>query len=345
MLVDIDLPVRTPIAADRKRRYEELQERYGIARSRRSCWRCPMAGPTHGRPTARRTRPPNRTGIISSRSTSGAAASGPNWRVPGSGKGASEPRRWPRALGWSIPGSSCGSTPTWWPRSAKDDPSDTTGYLAFLDGRRALDDFQAGMDLHKAAIDPAAVDSLIARCKLRGESLQEALVLRAAGEILAGQDRKALRTLAAVVDAQATRTRFDRGDFILLDADSIATVRRRIADGEADRGDGVALDYALHRILEFDLPNPTKWSCGEAFRPGIRVRESLGDRYGRALIRSTEKLQGEARARALAKGLDGTFFAARGSIREIILERIPGLVGKEEARKLLPGDFYPRWID
>ena len=73
----------------------------------------------------------------------------------------------------------------------KDDPSDTTGYLAFLDSRRALDDFQAGRDLHTAPIDPAAVDALIARFKLRGESLQEALVLRAAGEILAGQDAKA----------------------------------------------------------------------------------------------------------------------------------------------------------
>ena len=31
VLVDIDLPVRSPIPPDRKRRYEELQERYGIA--------------------------------------------------------------------------------------------------------------------------------------------------------------------------------------------------------------------------------------------------------------------------------------------------------------------------
>jgi hypothetical protein len=199
------------------------------------------------------------------------------------------------------------------------------------------------MDQHHAAIDPNAVDALIARARLRGESLQEALVLRAAGEILAGRDRQALHTLAAAVYAQATRCRFDRGDFVLLDADSIATVRRRIAEGEADSGEGVALYYALHRILQFDLPNPYEWSCGEAFQPGIRVREVIGDRYGRALIRSTDKLQGEARARALAKGLEGTFFAARGSIREIILELIPGLVGKQEARKLLPGEFYPRW--
>ncbi len=93
------------------------------------------------------------------------------------------------------------------------------------------------------------------------------------------------------------------------------------------------------------MPNPYEWSCGEVFQPNVRVRETLGDRYGRALIRSTEGLKGEARARALAKGLDGTFFAARGSIREIVLELMPSLVGKPATKALLPGEFYPRWID
>ena len=166
-----------------------------------------------------------------------------------------------------------------------------------------------------------------------------------AGEVLAGEDRRALATFKAVLDAQATRTRFDRGDYVLLDAASIATVRKRIAEGEADPGTGVALDYALHRIFQFDLPNPYEWSCGEAFQAGVRVRETIGDRYGRALIRSTKGLKGEARAKALAKGLDGTFLDARGSIREIILELIPALVGKPAAKALLPGEFYPRWID
>ena len=166
--------------------------------------------------------------------------------------------------------------------------------------------------------------------------------------MLAGEDRRALDTFQAVLDAQASRTRFDRGDYVSLDKASIATVRQRIAEGEADSGDGVALYYALHRIFLFDLPNAYEWSCpstfASAFRPDIRVIEIIGDRYGRALIHSTEKLKGEARAKALAEGLEGTFFPARGPIREI-LQIISGLVGKPAAKALLPGEFYPRWVE
>jgi thiol-disulfide isomerase/thioredoxin len=347
VLVDIDLLVsgRIPIAADRKRRYEELQERYGIA----SVPTVVLAA-ADGRPYARTTYRdafqtpetywnylaplPDRGRRLRAALTRAEALKGKS-RAAELATGLSEvdPRFISRFYADRVAEL----------RAA--DPSDSTGYLTFLDGRRALDEFQAPLDLHTAAIDPAAVDSLIARAKLRGESLQEALVLRAAGEVLAGEDRRALGTFKAVLDAQASRTRFDRGDYVPLDAASLAMVRRRLAEGEADRGDGVGLYYALHRIFQYDLPNPYEWSCGAAFQPNVRVRETIGDRYGRALIRSTEGLTGEARARALAKGLEGTFFAARGSIREIVLELIPGLVGKQAAKALLPGDFYPRWID
>jgi hypothetical protein len=54
-------------------------------------------------------------------------------------------------------------------------------------------------------------------------------------------------------------------------------------------------------------------------------------------------IDGEARARALAKGLDGTFLAYN-SIKEIN-ETITSLVGKPAAKALLPGEFYPRLIN
>jgi hypothetical protein len=95
----------------------------------------------------------------------------------------------------------------------------------------------------------------------------------------------------------------------------------------------------------FDLPNPYDWSCGTVFRPGIRARETIGDRYGPPSSARPRGSRVESRAKVLAKGLEGTFFACRGSIREIVLEMIPGLVGKPAAKALLPGEFYPRWID
>ncbi len=344
VLIDIDLPYRTPIAADRKRRYEELQERYGI-----NSVPTVVLALADGRPYARTTyREKFQTPEAFWEHLQPLRERGRRLREQLSRASRLEGRARAETLAEGLGEVHARFIPLFYADRLAElrrlDPSDATGYLTFIDGRRALDEFQAGKDVHGAPIDVAAVEALIARAGLRGESLQEALVLRAAGEILAGEDRRALRTLAAVLDAQATRTRLDRGDFVPLDADSMAIIRRRIAEGEADPGGGVAFYYALHRILEFDLPNPYDWSCGEAFRPNIRVREVIGDRYGRALIRSTEGLQGEARARALARGLDGTFFAPRGSIREILMDLIPGLVGKEEARKLLPGEFYPRWL-
>jgi thiol-disulfide isomerase/thioredoxin len=345
VLVDIDLPVRSPIPPDRKRRYEELQERYGIASvptivlamadgrpyaraTYRDAFQTPEAYWNYLAPLLERGRR-LRAALDRARALQGESRAA----ELASGLSEIDPRFIPRFY------SDCVAEI----RAA--DPSDSTGYLAFLDGRRALDEFQTPLDLHTAAIDPAAVDSLIARAKLRGESLQEALVLRAAGEVLAGEDRRALGTLKAVLDAQASRTRFDRGDYVPLDAASIEAIRRRIAEGEADPGSGVALYYALHRIFHFDMPNPYELSCGEAFQPRIRVKGPIGDRYGRALIRSTEGLAGEARAKALAKGLEGTLFYPRGSIREIILEMIPALVGKASAKALLPGQSYPQLID
>ena len=346
VLIDIDLPAtdRTPIPADRKQRYEALQERYGITTFPTVLLATPD-GRAYARTTYRESMatPELFGGHLEALQERGRRLSQALARADRlAGKDRAE------ALAEGL-----GQVdPRFVTRFHADrvaelrvlDPDDATGYLAFLDGRRALDDWQAGLDPHLGAIDPPAVDSLIARGKLRGESLQEALVIRAAGEVLAGEDRRALATLGSVLEAQDTRTRFDRGDFLPLDPASIAAVDRQLALGKADSGSGVALDHALHRIFEFDLPNRYEESCGAMFLPGRRVREVLGDRYGRALIRSTEGLQGETRARALARGLEGTFFPARGAIREIVLERIPSLVGNETAQAILPGTFYPRWI-
>ena len=344
VLVDIDLPARTAIDAGRKRRYEELQERYGI-KSFPSVVLALPDGRAYARATYREAfaTPETYWKHLTPLVERGKRLREALARVE---KLQGPPKA--EALADGLAEVDAKFVPLFFGdllvelRAA--DPSDSTGYFAHLEGRKALDDFQAKLDLFKGGIDPSRVDAMIDRVKLRGESFQEALVLRAAGEVLAGDEARALGTFEAALDAQATRTRFDRGDFVPLDAASIATVRRRIADGKADKGDGVALGYALHRIFGFDLPNAYELSCGEAFRPDIRVREAIGDRYGKALIRSTENLGGEARARALASGLEGTSFAPRGAIGEIVQKLMPSLVGKDSAKAMLPGPYYPRYV-
>lgn len=343
-LVDIDLPFRSPIPADRKERYQKLQERYGI-----SSFPTVVLAMADGRPYARAT---YREAI---------ATPGAYWAYLKPFRRRGERARDAFAKADALTGRArsaaivdglaevdAGFVPLFYADRVAEvhmlDPGDSTGYLAFLDGRKALDDFYAGKDTHRDPIDVAAVDALIARWKLKGERLQEALVLRAAGQVLAGDDRPALDTIESLLSAQSSRTRFDRGDFVPLDDASTAVVRRRIAAARADAGDGVALLYNLHRILAFDLPNSYELSCGGPFRPNFRTTEPLGERYGRALLRATEAMEGEARARALAKGLDGTFFPARGAIREI-LELVTRVVGKERAKAILPGDFYPRLVN
>lgn len=344
VLVDIDLLLNSPIPEDRKNRYEELQERYGI-----DSFPTVVLALPDGRPYAWTTyHEALATPELYWKHLIPLRERGQRLREALARADMLQGQERAEALATGLSQVDPRFVPKFYADRVADlraaDPSDSTGYLAFLAGRRALDDFQAGLDLFKAEIEPKAVDGLIAREKLRGEALQQALVIRAAAEVLAGEDRQALRTFSAVLDAQASRTRFDLGDLVPLDNASIATVRRRIKAGEADEGDGTALYYSLHRIFTFDLPNPYEVSCGSVFQPGIRVRSVLGDRYGRALLRATEMLDDEARARALAKGLEGTFFDGQGVIGEIVRERIPKLVGKEAARKLLPGEFYPKWV-
>ncbi len=347
VLVDIDLPMRkgAPIAPDRKERYEKLLERYGI-----TTFPTVVLASSDGRPYARTTyREALAAPDLYGKHLAPLRERGRRLREAFALAKTVRGRERAEALADGLAEVDARFVPRFYADRLADlrtaAAADPSGYLGFLEGRRALDDFQAGLDIRKAEIDPAAVDALIARAKLQGEFLQEALMLRAAGEVLAGDDRRAFRTFAAVLDAQASRARFDRGDFIPLDAASVAAVRRRIAEGEADANGGAKFYYALHRIFQFEMPNRYELSCGAYFQPNVRVLEVIGDRYGRALIGCTETLQGEARARALANGLEGTFFVARGSIREIVKERIPSLVGKETAKALLPGPFYPRWID
>jgi thiol-disulfide isomerase/thioredoxin len=139
VLVDIDLPVRTPIPADRKKRYEELQERYEI----HSFPTVVLAMPD-GRPYARTTyREACQTPESYWKHLEPLYERGRRLRAGFARAGSLEGRARAEALAEGL----SEVNPRFIPRFYADrvaelrkaDPSDATGYLAFLDGRRALD--------------------------------------------------------------------------------------------------------------------------------------------------------------------------------------------------------------
>jgi thioredoxin-related protein len=223
-------------------------------------------------------------------------------------------------------------------------PADATSYLAFLDGRKAVTAIQERVkDKDLGATSVEAVNAVIEAKKLRGEALQDALVLRALCQLRADRPRDALATLGAVLDAQATRSAFDRGDFVPLDEKAIHAVRQRLEAGRKDEKDRVAQYYALHRVFEFELPDRFETCCGHGYRPKFLARGVVGEKYGKALLDSTADLPAEARAKALGQGLEGTLLSRQGPIKEIIDEVIPRLVGKAETATYLP-EPYKTWV-
>jgi hypothetical protein len=224
------------------------------------------------------------------------------------------------------------------------DPEDRTGYQAFLDGRKALAALQAKVKKGGLpALDLTALDTLIKERHLRGETLQDALLLRALAQAKAGRPQDALHSFEVLLAEQSRRTRFDRGDFVPLDAAAIETVGKRIARGKKDPADALAQYHALHRLFEFELPDPNEVCCGHGFRPKFLARGLLGETYGQLLIDTTAKLQGEARARALGQGLEGTGFWRQGPIAQIVDKLLPDLVGREAAARYLPKS-YRGWL-
>jgi hypothetical protein len=128
-----------------------------------------------------------------------------------------------------------------------------------------------------------------------------------------------------------------------LDKKAIEVVRKRIEAGRKDPKERVAQYYALHRVFEFELPDRFEICCGHGYRPKFLARGVVGEKYGKALIDATADLEGEARAKALCKGLEGTSFWRQGSIQTIIDRLVPELVGKKEAAKYLPRP-YSGWV-
>jgi thiol-disulfide isomerase/thioredoxin len=229
------------------------------------------------------------------------------------------------------------------------DAADHRGFLAYLAGAKAYNELElkigGGYDLNPA-VKVADVDALIARYRLKGETLQQALAMKTALLVREGKLQEALGAMEKFVAAQSTRSAFDRGDYLPVTSETIAKLKQRIAEGKS--GGTMARGLALHRIFEYqELPSRYKISCHatetSAFEPDVAVRRSLADIYGTALLESTASLQGEKRAKALGKGLEGTSFLNNGAIRKILLETLPSLVGSAKTPNYLP-EPYRSWV-
>lgn len=232
------------------------------------------------------------------------------------------------------------------------DPADHRGFLAYLAGCKAYTELEekiaGGYELNPE-VKVADVDALIAKNRLTGETLQQALAMKATLLVIDGQPAAALDCLDEFVAAQGRRGPFDRGDYMPIDAKGLAVLKQSIADGKANGGRPLAQYLALHRIFEGQqLPNRYEISCHasgtSAFEPILAVRMPTCEGYGKALLAATASLEGEAKARALAKGLEHTAFLNSGTISTIINKMIPDLVGgRENAAAILPVP-YKAWV-
>jgi thioredoxin-related protein len=190
------------------------------------------------------------------------------------------------------------------------DPSDRRGFLAYLAGCKAYADLEdrigGGYELNPE-VKVVDVDALIGKFHLKGETLQQALAMKATLLVMQGELGAALGTIGAFAAAQNGRGPFDRGDYQPITAENLAALSRSVARGLAKPGDTVAQYRALHDIFEGQqLPNRYKISChatgGSAFQPIIAVRKSMAEGFGRALLAATASLAGEAGGRTPAPG-------------------------------------------
>jgi thiol-disulfide isomerase/thioredoxin len=231
------------------------------------------------------------------------------------------------------------------------DPSDHRGFLAYLDGTNAYGELEdkigGGFDLNPA-VKVTDVDAVITQAHLTGETLQRALAMKAALQVVNGDARAAFESIRGIVDAQARRGPFDRGDYLSITPEGAVKLKQSAAEGLANPNDALTQYRVLHRIFEgHELPDRFEISChatgGFAFQPVIAVRKPTATAFGNALLASTASLAGEARAEALARGLDGTAFLRLGPIDTIVTKIVPDLVGLEKAQALLPAN-YRAWI-
>jgi hypothetical protein len=240
-------------------------------------------------------------------------------------------------------------------------PLDPTGYLGFIDMSTELSEMEnklydrfltiyekwsAGHSIKSPWITDITlldVDSIIEKHKPRGVTLQAALLARAFLEIDSAQWQRALATFDMMGTIESTPSRFERARPVSIRIRSPVELRSHISAANRLSDNPLAQLRALYAILRGDIECVTPTSCCNHSFTLLCHQIVAGAAYGELLLASTAHLQGQERAAAIGQGLEEIDLFSNGSIGRLVRDVLPSLVGKEEAKRLLP-PRYAKWL-
>ncbi|HEY3779576.1 MAG TPA: thioredoxin family protein [Fimbriimonadaceae bacterium] len=222
------------------------------------------------------------------------------------------------------------------------DPADRTGFLAYLNGRKAYDAFilrlkypealkhyRAFLDSLKGlkgrerdeafakgggerndpnSINPnitaSDVDRLISKYNLKGETLQQAQVVKAVIYTDNDQPAKALECFRKVVAESSHLSPFDNGQYFQVDPDSLQAIQATLASCQG-QPDKPTMYLALQQIFHNQLPDRYEIDCEATvdtdFRPLFAVRGALNWQFQKAVAQESAPLEGQAKTDFVAK--------------------------------------------
>jgi hypothetical protein len=97
-------------------------------------------------------------------------------------------------------------------------------------------------------------------------------------------------------------------------------------------------------IMDSNLEDRSQTAyCNHRFSPITLQKVLISERYTKMLLDATANLNGEARAKALGQGLEETHFFNDGTVRRLVFELVPELVGRKAAPDYLP-ERYAAWL-
>ncbi len=213
------------------------------------------------------------------------------------------------------------------------DPFDKSGYLAYLDARRAVEAAEQKLANDyklNSKVTVADVDRLIRKYRLQGEMLQQAEVMKAIIETCVNRNPdRALACFDRILQEDHQRSPYDLHGYFPLDPASAGKIRSGLDSARALDSKDLARKYViLNRIFEGDMPDRYQISCessvGGTYRPDIATRIPIEDAFSEAVLVQTEKMDAESRKQAIQKELTGSRFYIHSGAFKKVLAIVPG---------------------